>query len=91
MLSGPSPWLLQDCLRALLAVLMNMTQNNAAGCESVVAAGVLEAVTPLLAQITQGGPRNKGNTSRHARSAAFCGIVVFYVVPAVRRHRREAM
>lgn len=51
---------MQDCLRALLAVLMNMTQNNAAGCEAVVAAGVLAAAAPVLAQIAEGGPRNKG-------------------------------
>lgn len=50
----------QDCLRALLAVLMNMTQNNPVGCEAVVAVGALEAASPILSQIVQGGPRNRG-------------------------------
>ena len=51
---------LQDCLRALLAVLMNMTQNNPAGCAAVVAAGALEPASAVLAQLVRGGPKIKG-------------------------------
>jgi hypothetical protein len=51
---------LQDCLRALLAVLMNMTQNNPAGCAAVVAAGALEPAAAVLAQLVRGGHKIKG-------------------------------
>lgn len=56
--------LVQDCLKALLAVLMNMTQNNLVGCKSVVSCGVLEVVGSILKQVVAGGQRNAGN--RHA-------------------------
>ena len=51
---------MQDCLRALLAVLMNLTQNNPAGCTAVVDAGALAPVAALLAQMVRGGPKIKG-------------------------------
>lgn len=50
----------QDCLRALLAVLMNLTQNNPGGCAAVVGAGALEPLAGLLAQMVRGGPKIKG-------------------------------
>lgn len=53
-------WPLQDCLRALLAVLLNSTQNNQEGCAAVVAAGVLEPAAAVLAQLVRGGPKIKG-------------------------------
>lgn len=60
-----SSGLKKDCLRAALAVLMNCTQDNPAGCEAVVAAGGLEAVAPVVAQIVEGGPKLRGAT--HSR------------------------
>lgn len=54
---GPLP---QDCLRALLAVLMNLTQSSPAGCAAVVAAGGLAPAAALLAQLVRGGPKIRG-------------------------------
>lgn len=42
---------MQECLRALLAVLMNVTQNNADGCEKVILASGLDVVSGALIQI----------------------------------------
>ena len=50
----------QDCLRAALAVLMNVTQNNRGGCERVVACGGPAALLPLLAQLVAGGGKSQG-------------------------------
>eukprot|EP00887_Chlorella_sp_A99_P003842 scaffold11.g3842.t1 len=62
---GLLPGLKKDCLRAMLAVLMNCTQSNPAGCERVVAEGGLEAAAPLLAQMVAGGPKLRG--AAHSR------------------------
>lgn len=51
---------LQDCLRGLLAVLMNTTQNNAPGCARVVGVGGMEGAAQTLVKITLGGPHMKG-------------------------------
>ena len=50
----------KDCLRGLLAVLMNTTQNNAVGCAKVVEVGGMEAVSQTLVKIALGGARSKG-------------------------------
>lgn len=39
---------------------MNLTQNSPGGCAAVVAAGALEPVAALLAQLVRGGPKIKG-------------------------------
>lgn len=57
---GLSTGFKKDCLKALLAVLMNMTQNNLVGCKSVVSCGVLEVVGSILKQVVAGGQRNAG-------------------------------
>jgi hypothetical protein len=61
----------KDCLRALLAVLMNLTQNNPAGCNAVVDAGALAPVAALLAQIVRGGPKIKGVVAGREELAAW--------------------
>ena len=63
----------QDCLRALLAVLMNSTQNNATGCERLEAAGVFGAAMPLVAQLVQGGPHTRGACPFLGRGRRDCG------------------
>lgn len=50
----------QDVLRALLAVLMNLTQDSRAGAAAVVEAGALQPVAALLAQMVRGGPKMRG-------------------------------
>lgn len=50
----------QDVLRALLAVLMNLTQDSRDGAAAVVAAGALQPVAALLAQMVRGGPKMRG-------------------------------
>lgn len=60
--SSPADSPPQDCLRALLAVLMNLTQNNPAGCAAVVDAGALAPVAALLGQMVRGGPKIKSKT-----------------------------
>ena len=69
------PAFAQDCLRALLAVLINTTQNNPAGCRAVVAAGVLEPAAAVLAQLVSGGPKIKGGWRLGCRVAGWesCG------------------
>jgi hypothetical protein len=67
----PSLSVMQDCLRALLAVLMNLTQNNVAGCEAVVVAGAPEAVARVLAQLVLGGPKMKGVAAGGAELAVW--------------------
>ena len=43
----------QDCLRSALAVLMNMTHNNADGCKKLVSVSGLDTVCGVFARICQ--------------------------------------
>jgi hypothetical protein len=58
---GSISGLKKDCLRSVLAVLMNITQGNGAGCIAVAEAGGVQAVCLALAKIVLGGePRWRG-------------------------------
>lgn len=46
----------KDCLRGLLAVLMNITHNNTSGCEKIVAFSALEIISYILSKICLGSP-----------------------------------
>ncbi|KAL4429823.1 hypothetical protein ABPG77_010940 [Micractinium sp. CCAP 211/92] len=65
----------KDCLRGLLAVLLNATQNNAAGCVAVVAAGVMQPAAAVLAQIVRGGPKIRGVLAGEGELAAWHDVL----------------
>lgn len=50
----------KDCLRGVLAVLMNMTHNNPVGCERVIAVSGIETACLALARICLGGAHARG-------------------------------
>lgn len=65
----------KDCLRGLLAVLLNATQNNPAGCAAVVAAGVMQPAAAILAQIVRGGPKIRGVLAGGGELAAWHDVL----------------
>ncbi|KAL4437365.1 hypothetical protein ABPG75_004504 [Micractinium tetrahymenae] len=69
------PGIKKDCLRGLLAVLLNATQNNPAGCAAVVAAGVIQPAAAVLAQIVRGGPKIKGVLAGEGELAAWHDVL----------------